>query len=154
MPGASVTSAKFRVLPSDLFPLLFSLNILPVLQLLQVFSSEALSALSSAHAFHNTASHLLHAALLLSAITVTVCCLDAFLAQSNTRNSQHFIEHHHLPLSLLQFGIWKHSWHHVTHTLFKASSACVVPLFSCYLSDHCHASHGSSVLVCIVRWTA
>jgi len=89
-----------------------------------------------------------------STVTVTVCSLDALLAHSNTHISQHFIEHHHSLLSLLQCAIWKHSWHCVTHTLFKASSAHVVPLFSCHLSDYCHASHSSSVLVRALRWVS
>jgi hypothetical protein len=154
MHGTSVTSTKFRVLPSDFFPLLFFVDILPVLQLLQVFSFEALPALSPAYTLHNAASLSLHPVLPLSTVMVTVCCLDALLAESNTHISQHFIGHHRPLLSPLQFAIWKHSCHCVTHALLKASSAIVVPLFSCHLSDHCHASHGSSFLVRVLRWTA
>jgi hypothetical protein len=83
MHGASVISTKFRILPSDFFPLLFSVDILPVLQLLQVFSFEALPALSTAHLFHNATSLSFHPALPLSTITVTVCHLEALLAHSS-----------------------------------------------------------------------
>ena len=66
----------------------------------------------------------------------------------------HFIRHHCPLPSLLHFAIWKHSWHCVTHMLLRESAALVVPLFSCHLSDHHHASHGSSVLGHILHWTA
>jgi hypothetical protein len=71
-----------------------------------------------------------------------------------TQPPSRFIRHYCSLPSLLQFAIWKHSRHRVTHMFFKASPARMVPLFSCHLSDHCHASHGSSFLVCILRWTA
>ena len=75
---------KFRVLPYDFFFLSLSFIILPVLQLLEVFSFRVLLALSPTHGLHNTASLLLHVAPLPSAVTVTVCRLEALLAQSNT----------------------------------------------------------------------
>lgn len=62
---------------------------------------------------------------------------------------------HHCPLSsLLQFTIWKHFWRCPTYTLFTASAAHVVPLFSSRLSDCRHASHCPSDIYRVLRQTA
>jgi hypothetical protein len=74
---------KFRVVPYEFFSLLFSLDVLPVLQLLQVFCFEALLALSLTHVLHIATSLSLHLVPLPATVTATVCHLEALLALSN-----------------------------------------------------------------------
>jgi len=83
MYGASVRSTKFRVAPYDFFSLSLSLNIPPVLQMLQVFCFETLLALSLTHVLQIAATLSLHSAPPPSTVTVTVCCLEALVTLSN-----------------------------------------------------------------------
>ena len=84
MYGASVTSTKFRVLPYDFFSHSLSLDILPVLQLLQVFCFKAFLALSLTHVLHITACLSFHPAPPPSTVTVTICHLEALVTLSNS----------------------------------------------------------------------
>lgn len=81
--GESVTSTKFTILPHDYFSLSFSLDILSVLWLLQIFSFKALLAPSPTHELH---CHLPLASTGTTAVYchVIVCHLEALLALSNT----------------------------------------------------------------------
>lgn len=82
MHGASVRSTKFRVVPYN-FSLSLSLNILPVLQLLEVFCFEALLVLSLTHVLHIATTLSLHPAPPPSTVTATVCRFEVLVTLSN-----------------------------------------------------------------------
>lgn len=151
MYWVSVRSTKFRVVPYDSFSLLFSLDILPVLQLLQVFCFEACLALSLTHVLHIAASLLLHPAPPPSTVTVTVCRLEALLALSNI-HTLHSISSPHGSFAFL-LPLWPSPYSSLSfQTLPCLAPDCssfghIPPLFSGLQQPtiDCHPLYGTRV---------